>query len=59
MLDKYADVGIEHIENLGVLSVDPFSEIGTPIEIVKLFGGKEKYLAAVKQLETEIYSMAA
>lgn len=59
LLDKYADVGIEHIENLGVLSVDPFSEIGTPIEIVKLFGGKEKYLAAVNQLETEIYSMAA
>ena len=59
LLDKYADVGIEHIENLGVLSVDPFSDIGTPIEIVKLFGGKAKYLAAVKQLETEIYSMAA
>jgi type I restriction enzyme R subunit len=59
LLDKYADVGIEHIENLGLLSVDPFSDIGTPIEIVKLFGGKEKYLAAVKQLETEIYNMAA
>lgn len=59
LLDKYADVGIEHIENLGVLSVDPFSDIGTPIEIVKLFSGKAKYLAAVKQLETEIYSMAA
>ncbi|MGB4498333.1 MAG: DEAD/DEAH box helicase family protein [Methylococcaceae bacterium] len=59
LLDKYADVGIEHIENLGVLSVDPFNDIGTPIEIVKLFGGKDKYLAAVNQLETEIYSMAA
>jgi type I restriction enzyme R subunit len=59
LLDKYADVGIEHIENLGVLSVDPFNDIGTPIEIVKLFGGKDKYLAAVRALESEIYSEVA
>lgn len=58
LLDKYADVGIEHIENLNVLSVEPFNRIGTPLEIIKLFGGKEKYLQAVKQLETEIYSVA-
>jgi type I restriction enzyme R subunit len=59
LLDKYADVGIEHIENLGVLSVDPFNDIGTPIEIVKLFGGKDKYLAAVRALESEIYCEVA
>jgi type I restriction enzyme R subunit len=59
LLDKYADVGIEHIENMSILSVDPFSAIGTPIEIIKLFGGKENYMAALKQLETEIYSIEA
>jgi type I restriction enzyme R subunit len=59
LLDKYADVGIEHIENLGVLSVDPFNDIGTPIEIVKLFGGKDKYLKAVRELESEIYCEVA
>jgi type I restriction enzyme, R subunit len=33
--------------------------MGTPLEIFKLFGGKDKYLAALKNLETEIYQMAA
>jgi type I restriction enzyme R subunit len=44
---------------MSILSVDPFSAIGTPIEIIKLFGGKENYMAALKQLETEIYSIEA
>ena len=60
LLDKYADVGIEHIEELGVLKADEvIREIGTPLEIFKLFGGKDQYLAALKNLETEIYQMAA
>jgi type I restriction enzyme R subunit len=29
---------------------------GTPVEILKLFGGKEKYLAAIHALETELYT---
>ena len=41
-----------------VLTIDPFKSIGTPAEIVHLFGGKEAYQLAVKELETEIYRMA-
>lgn len=59
LLDKYADGGIENIENLDVLRLDPLSTIGRPVEIFKLFGGKEHYLIALKNLETEIYSIAA
>ena len=59
LLDKYADGGIENIENLDVLRLDPISTIGRPVEIFKLFGGKEHYLTALKNLETEIYSIAA
>lgn len=59
LLDKYADGGIENIENLDVLRLDPISTLGRPVEIFKLFGGKEHYLAALKNLETEIYTMAA
>lgn len=59
LLDKYADVGIEHIEELGVLKADEIiREMGTPLEIFKWFGGKDKYLTALKNLETEIYQMA-
>lgn len=58
LLEKYAKDGIENIEEMKVLTIDPFKSIGTPAEIVSLFGGKEKYRTAVKELETEIYRMA-
>jgi type I restriction enzyme, R subunit len=59
LLDKYADEGIENIESLDVLNVIPFTEFGSRVEIVKnIFGGKEKYLEAVKELETELYKVA-
>ena len=56
LLDKYADEGIEEIESLEVLKVPPLSDLATPLEIIKLFGGKQKYLAAVRELKTEIYA---
>ncbi|MGD9487785.1 MAG: EcoAI/FtnUII family type I restriction enzme subunit R [Calditrichaceae bacterium] len=59
LLDKYATEGIENIEDLAVLRIDPFSEIGTPAEIVKLFGGRNGYLKMIKELETELYKEAA
>jgi type I restriction enzyme R subunit len=55
LLDKYADEGISNIENIEVLRLNPFDEFGSPIEIIKEFGNKEKYLQAVKELETELY----
>lgn len=58
LLDKYAQTGIEEIEDMKVLTVDPIKEIGTPAEIVKLFGGKPQYLQAIRELENEIYSAA-
>lgn len=59
LLDKYADAGIENIENIDVLRLAPISTLGRPLEIFKLFNGKENYLNAVKELETEIYQLAA
>lgn len=59
LLDKYADEGIENIESLDVLNVIPFTEFGSRVEIVKnIFGGREKYLEAVKELENELYRAA-
>lgn len=58
LLDKYADSGLRSVESLDILKVDPLTDFGTPIEIVKLFGGKEHYLAAIRHLETELYQTA-
>ncbi len=59
LLQKYADAGIRSVESLEILKVDPLPTLGTPVEIVKLFGGKTAYLAAVRQLETALYLKAA
>ena len=58
LLDKYADEGIENIEDIKVLKVNPFDKFGTPTEIIKLFGGKPQYLQALNQLEKELYKVA-
>ncbi len=59
LLDKYASEGIEDIEDLSVLRVDPLKQLGTPSEIIHIFGGKEQYLQALKELESLIYEVAA
>ena len=58
LLDKYADEGIENIEDIKVLKVNPFDQFGTPTEIIQLFGGKPQYLQALTQLERALYQVA-
>ncbi|MES2025042.1 MAG: DEAD/DEAH box helicase family protein [Pseudomonadota bacterium] len=58
LLDKYADEGIENIEDIKVLKVNPFDQFGTPTEIIKLFGGKPQYLRALTELEQALYQAA-
>ncbi|MCG7858903.1 restriction endonuclease subunit R, partial [Flavihumibacter sediminis] len=58
LLDKYADEGIENIESMEVLKVKPLTDYGSPVEIIKEFGSREKYLEALKDLEKELYKSA-
>lgn len=58
LLDKYADEGIENIEDMKILQVNPLNQFGSPLEIVKIFGGKKQYLQALTELEQEIYKAA-
>jgi type I restriction enzyme R subunit len=55
LLDKYTSEGVEQIETLDVLKVTPFTELATPIEIIKMFGSKQNYLKAVRELKQELY----
>ncbi len=59
LLEKYADGGLRSVESLEILKVVPLTGYGTPVEIVKLFGGKEAYLAAISELENALYQEAA
>lgn len=58
LLDKYADEGIENIESMEVLKVNPVASFGSAVEIVAQFGGKPNYLKAVRELENELYQIA-
>ena len=58
LLDKYADEGIAPIEDVSVLTVQPFNKMGRPIEIIKGFGGKAQYQQAVRELEDVLYAVA-
>jgi type I restriction enzyme R subunit len=59
LLDKYADEGIENIEDMKILQVKPLDVFGSPMEIVDLFGGKIGYLQVLSELEKEIYRSVA
>ena len=57
LLEKYADQGITAIENPEVLRVSPFIQFGTPYQIINdIFGGREHYLSAIKEIEQAIYA---
>lgn len=56
LLDKYADEGVTHIEETQILTIAPFTEFGTPLEIIRAFGGLDQYQQAVHDLEDALYA---
>ena len=59
LLEKYTDDGLLTIESTEVLKLDPLNKLGTPIELVKAFGGKLQYTSALNELENELYKISA
>ena len=55
LIEKYANDGIKEIEDTKILQLKEFAKIGSPMKIVKAFGGKEAYQKAVQELENELY----
>ena len=55
LMDKYASDGLKEIEETKILQLHEFKEFGSPMKIVKEFGGKAAYEKAVKELEDEIF----
>lgn len=58
LIDKYADSGVQTLESMDVLRLPPIDHLGTPLELVRAFGGKPQYLQALRTLEAELYRAA-
>jgi type I restriction enzyme, R subunit len=56
LLGKYADSGLTDLESPKVLQLDPFATMGTPMQLVKVFGSPEAYAQAVRDLEDQLYT---
>ena len=56
LLEKYASDGLKEIEETKILQLQDFKEFGSPVKIIKEFGGKAAYEEAVKELEDEIFT---
>lgn len=56
LLDKYQDTDLEKIEDIKILTLDPFKNMGSVNELVASFGGKPAYLNAIDELEQQLYA---
>lgn len=55
LLDKYADEGLANLESMEILKVPDVARFGTPLEILKCFGNKKKFMEAIAELENQLY----
>lgn len=59
LLAKYEDEGIVNLDDPAVLQIAPFSEMGTPIQLVMEFGSRQGFERAVHELQAALYAGAA
>lgn len=55
LLDKYANGGIDELENLYVFQNEPF-DFASPSQAIDIFGGMDMYRSAINSLKNEIYT---
>jgi type I restriction enzyme R subunit len=56
LLEKFADHGVQDIEDPRILELPPFDQYGTKTEIRRgIFGGADKYAQAITELEQALY----
>ena len=59
LLEKYADEGVLNLDDTNVLRISPFNELGTPVQLIKAFGGKSGFEDAVHALQDALYGEVA
>jgi type I restriction enzyme R subunit len=59
LLEKYRDDGVLNLDDTNVLKVTPFTAMGSVVQLVKAFGGKEGFEKAVHAMQDELYQETA
>ncbi len=59
LLEKYRDEGVLNLDDANVLKIAPFSGMGSVVQLIKAFGGKEGFEKAVHELQDAIYQETA
>ncbi len=59
LLDKYADEGVLNLDDANVLRIAPFNGIGSPVELIRSFGGREQFQQAVLDMQAALYGETA
>lgn len=57
LLEKYRDEGVLNLDDTNVLRIAPFSGMGSVVQLIKAFGGKEGFEKAVHELQDAIYEV--
>jgi len=55
LLEKYADEGVLNLDDTTVLRIPPIDTLGTPVELIRAFGGKIDFEHAVSDLQSALY----
>jgi type I restriction enzyme R subunit len=58
LLVKYADEGVLNLDDANVLALAPFNTLGTRLELIKAFGGKDGFDRAVQEMQAALYQEA-
>jgi type I restriction enzyme R subunit len=59
LLAKYADEGVLNLDDTNILKIPPLNTLGTPLQLIKAFGGKQGFEYAVHELQSAIYQETA
>jgi type I restriction enzyme R subunit len=59
LLQKYQDEGVTALDDPRILRVAPFDAMGTPVQLLKQFGGRKGFEKAVHELQSALYEKAA
>lgn len=59
LLAKYADEGVLNLGDVNVLRIAPLNAVGTPVQLIKAFGGKAGFERAVHELQSALYQESA
>ena len=59
LLEKYADEGVFNLDDANVLRIPPIDQLGTPVELIRAFGGRSGFESAVHDLQSALYRETA